>query len=143
MTLSLQRACPTGILRLQGRNWGEMPRRFLYFWQRGFFPPIDPHLFSIYIYLQNPMADRTLWLHPDNDRIVQIVDQRYLPHQYVIADLATVEDAAVAIRDMWVRGAPLIGAVAAYGVALAMRTDASDAALALADGACRPAGGAC
>src|SRR5579864_4958677 len=71
---------------------------------------------------------RSIWLEP-NGRSVGAIDQRRLPHEFVIAKLTTCEAAADAIRSMLVRGAPLIGATAAYGVALAMRTDASDAAL--------------
>jgi methylthioribose-1-phosphate isomerase len=74
---------------------------------------------------------RTIWLAADGSN-VEIIDQRLLPHELVVARLATRDDAARAIRDMAVRGAPLIGATAAYGVALAMREDASDAALARA-----------
>lgn len=62
---------------------------------------------------------RTIWLHPDDQACVQVIDQRRLPHQLVIEDLRTVADAARAIREMHVRGAPLIGATAAYGVYLA------------------------
>ena len=72
---------------------------------------------------------RTIWLEPDG-AAVGIIDQTRLPHELVTARLATLDDAAHAIRAMLVRGAPLIGATAAYGVALAMRADASDAALA-------------
>src|ERR1700737_4010858 len=57
------------------------------------------------------------------------IDQRRLPHDFVVARLTTCESAADAIRTMLVRGAPLIGATAAYGIALAMRADGSDAAL--------------
>jgi methylthioribose-1-phosphate isomerase len=71
---------------------------------------------------------RTIWLNADGTS-VDVIDQRWLPHEFRIATLSSVEDAAMAIRDMWVRGAPLIGATAAYGVALAMREDPSDAAL--------------
>jgi methylthioribose-1-phosphate isomerase len=71
---------------------------------------------------------RSIWLEPDGWTIGAI-DQRRLPHQFVIAQLATVEAAADAIRSMLVRGAPLIGATAAYGMALAMRAHASDAAI--------------
>jgi len=60
---------------------------------------------------------------------VGIIDQTKLPFRFVTMTLRTVEDAARAIRDMHVRGAPLIGATAAYGVALAMRQDASNSAL--------------
>src|SRR6266849_427476 len=72
---------------------------------------------------------RTIWLEPDG-AAVGIIDQTLLPHELVTARLVTLDDAAQAIRAMLVRGAPLIGATAAYGVALAMRRDPSDAALA-------------
>lgn len=75
---------------------------------------------------------RTIWVEPDGWSIGAI-DQRLLPHEFVIAGIADCEGAAEAIRSMLVRGAPLIGATAAYGVALAMRSDASDASL---DSAC-------
>jgi methylthioribose-1-phosphate isomerase len=62
---------------------------------------------------------RTIWLKPDDPNVVQIIDQRKLPHKYVVADLKNYRDGAVAIRDMKVRGAPLIGATAAWSVYLA------------------------
>lgn len=62
---------------------------------------------------------RTIWLKPDDAAVVQVIDQRRLPHEFVIRDLATVGDARDAIRDMAVRGAPLIGATAAWGMYLA------------------------
>jgi methylthioribose-1-phosphate isomerase len=65
----------------------------------------------------------------DDGRTVEIIDQTHLPHAFVTVDLCSLEDAAEAIRSMRVRGAPLIGATAAYGVALQMRKDASDEAL--------------
>lgn len=68
---------------------------------------------------------RTIWRHPDKDGVVQIIDQRKLPFELVIADLATVEDVAVAIREMYVRGAGLIGATAGYGMHLAARSAGS------------------
>src|SRR5579864_4028405 len=71
---------------------------------------------------------RSIWLEP-NGRSVGAIDQRRLPHEFVIAQLETCEDAADAIRSMLVRGAPLIGATAAFGMALAMRADPSDAGL--------------
>lgn len=74
---------------------------------------------------------RSIWLGTDG-HTVQIIDQTRMPHEFKIVDLKNLEDAAVAIKDMLVRGAPLIGATAAYGVALHMRTDASDAGLARA-----------
>ena len=71
---------------------------------------------------------RTIWVEPDG-RTIGAIDQRRLPHEFVIERLTDCDAAAEAIRSMLVRGAPLIGATAAYGVALAMRADASDAAL--------------
>lgn len=62
---------------------------------------------------------RTIWLKPDDERVVQIIDQRALPHQFVTEDMASVDDVVVAIRDMHVRGAGLIGAAAGYGMYLA------------------------
>lgn len=62
---------------------------------------------------------RTIWLKPDDPSTVQIIDQRKLPHDYVIADLKTYEEGAHAIREMLVRGAPLIGATAAWSIYLA------------------------
>ncbi len=74
---------------------------------------------------------RTIWLEPDG-WAVGIIDQTRLPHDFVTVRLETVEQAAHAIRDMLVRGAPLIGATAAYGMALAMRSDPSNDTLATA-----------
>ena len=71
---------------------------------------------------------RTIWLNEDGSS-VDVIDQRWLPHEFKVATLRSVAEAATAIRDMWVRGAPLIGATAAYGLALAMHEDPSDAAL--------------
>jgi methylthioribose-1-phosphate isomerase len=68
---------------------------------------------------------RSIWLDDDGLRVA-VIDQTRLPHEFVTRALATADDAARAIRDMWVRGAPLIGATAAYGIALAMNEDASD-----------------
>jgi methylthioribose-1-phosphate isomerase len=62
---------------------------------------------------------RTIWPHPADGRIVQIIDQRHLPHRFLVADLKRLEDFEVAIRDMLVRGAPLIGSAAAYGMYVA------------------------
>jgi len=71
---------------------------------------------------------RTIWLAADG-RAVEIIDQTRLPHAFETLRLATPADAARAIRIMQVRGAPLIGATAAYGVAFAMHDDPSDAGL--------------
>jgi len=71
---------------------------------------------------------RSIWVESDGTS-VGIIDQTELPHRFVTKRLVTVDDTARAIRTMQVRGAPLIGAAAAYGVWLAMRADASDEAL--------------
>ena len=62
---------------------------------------------------------RTIWLHPEDPGIVRIIDQRRLPHRYEVFDLRTHADGAFAIREMLVRGAPLIGATAAWSLYLA------------------------
>jgi methylthioribose-1-phosphate isomerase len=62
---------------------------------------------------------RTIWLSEDDDNVVQIIDQRQLPHKFVIEDLKTVADVARAIKDMYVRGAGLIGATAGFGMYIA------------------------
>jgi methylthioribose-1-phosphate isomerase len=71
---------------------------------------------------------RTIWLS-DDGRSVDLIDQRKLPHDFVVVTVRDMTGIATAIRDMWVRGAPLIGVAAAYGVALQMRADPSDASL--------------
>jgi methylthioribose-1-phosphate isomerase len=76
----------------------------------------------------NGRATRTIWLNADGWG-VDVIDQRWVPHAFRVATLRNVGEAATAIREMWVRGAPLIGVTAAYGVALAMRADPSDASL--------------
>ena len=70
---------------------------------------------------------RTIW--PTANGAVEVIDQTKLPHRFETVRLETTEDAARAIRTMIVRGAPLIGATGAYGLALAAQTDASDAGL--------------
>jgi len=62
---------------------------------------------------------RTIWLKPGDERVVQLIDQRFLPHRFVIEEVHTVEQMATAIREMHVRGAGLIGASAGYGMYLA------------------------
>src|SRR5580704_9847066 len=71
---------------------------------------------------------RTIWLQSDGVT-VGTIDQTLLPHRFETIALRTLEDAARAIKTMQVRGAPLIGATAAYGMALAVYADASDEAL--------------
>ncbi|MEJ2099862.1 MAG: S-methyl-5-thioribose-1-phosphate isomerase, partial [Desulfobacterales bacterium] len=61
---------------------------------------------------------RTIWLASD-EKTVKIIDQRRLPYELRIVDLYTVDDVVMAIKDMYVRGAPLIGVTGAYGVYLA------------------------
>jgi methylthioribose-1-phosphate isomerase len=68
---------------------------------------------------------RTIWLNADGEN-VDVIDQTKLPHRFEILTLKTAEDAEDAIRRMVVRGAPLIGATAAYGMALAARRDARE-----------------
>jgi methylthioribose-1-phosphate isomerase len=70
---------------------------------------------------------RTIWQKPDDPTIVQIIDQRRLPHEYVVEDLRTWTDGARAISDMLVRGAPLIGATAAWSLYLAALESRGDA----------------
>src|SRR6186713_2120338 len=62
---------------------------------------------------------RTIWRKPDDERVVQLIDQRFLPHDFVIEEVRSAEQMATAIREMHVRGAGLIGASAGYGMYLA------------------------
>lgn len=71
---------------------------------------------------------RSIWYDQASGQ-VKIIDQRWLPHEFRLVDLRQRNDFVVAIRDMWVRGAPLIGATAAYGMALQMVRDPSDDSL--------------
>src|SRR5947207_13769849 len=75
----------------------------------------------------NGTHTRTIWVEADQS--IGTIDQTLLPHRYATIRLETAADVARAIKSMQVRGAPLIGATAAYGVALALRADASDEAL--------------
>jgi methylthioribose-1-phosphate isomerase len=68
---------------------------------------------------------RTIWLDPDGWS-VGVIDQTALPHRFSTVKLTSLDEAAHAIRAMVIRGAPLIGATAAYGMCLALRADASD-----------------
>ena len=76
----------------------------------------------------NGKSFRTIWPTADNTA-VEIIDQTRLPHVFTTLRLESMRDAERAIREMQVRGAPLIGVTAAYGVALSMKHHASDAAL--------------
>ena len=73
---------------------------------------------------------RTIWPKPGEERVIQLIDQRSLPHRFVIEEVRTVAEMAAAIREMHVRGAGLIGAAAAYGMYLATfeSDDLNDAA---------------
>lgn len=62
---------------------------------------------------------QTIWIHPENNKIVQIINQQLLPFRFQIEDLATAKDVMFAIKEMQVRGAPLIGAAGALGIYLA------------------------
>jgi methylthioribose-1-phosphate isomerase len=62
---------------------------------------------------------RTIWPKPGDERVIQLIDQRFLPHRFVIEEVRTVAEMAIAIREMHVRGAGLIGAAAGYGMYLA------------------------
>jgi methylthioribose-1-phosphate isomerase len=73
-------------------------------------------------------STRTIWLESDGWS-VGIIDQTALPHRFATLRIATLEDMAHAIKSMQVRGAPLIGAAAAYGICLALRDDSSDDAI--------------
>lgn len=67
----------------------------------------------------NGKAFRTIWLKPGDPKVIQIIDQRYLPHQFIIEEIETVDQMATAIKDMHLRGAGLIGAAAGFGIYLA------------------------
>jgi methylthioribose-1-phosphate isomerase len=72
---------------------------------------------------------RTIWVKKGDNKTIQIIDQRKLPHEFIVKDLKTVDDFYSAIKDMLVRGAPLIGATASYGMYAAALEDDSDAHL--------------
>jgi methylthioribose-1-phosphate isomerase len=76
----------------------------------------------------NGKHTRSIWLEADG-QTVGIIDQTLLPHRFATLQLKSCEDAAHAIKSMQTRGAPLIGTVAAYGLAMALRIDASDESL--------------
>ncbi len=64
-------------------------------------------------------VQQSIWLNTENSQIIEIIDQRFLPHQLIIEQLKSWKDSEIAIREMHVRGAPLIGVTAAYGMYLA------------------------
>ena len=75
--------------------------------------------------LVNGKNYHTIWVHPDNKEIIQVVDQRKIPYEFEVVDLKTPEDTFEAIKNMTVRGAPLIGITGAYGVYLGLVNDKS------------------
>ena len=80
---------------------------------------------------------RPIWLNEDG-KTVNVIDQRQLPHRFVVADLKTVDEVIHAIREMFVRGAPLIGVTGAYGVMLAaINEESATDHLAAIDAACQ------
>src|SRR6476661_439417 len=79
----------------------------------------------------DPAPYRAL-VRPPKAHYLEVIDQRALPHALVRVTIGDAEAAALAIREMWVRGAPLIGAVGAYGLALALDRDPSDTGLSAA-----------
>ena len=68
----------------------------------------------------NGKNQHTIWVHPDNNKIIQVIDQRKLPFEFQIVDLKTPGDTFEAIQNMTVRGAPLIGVTGAYGIYLGL-----------------------
>jgi methylthioribose-1-phosphate isomerase len=69
---------------------------------------------------------QTIWLKEGNESIVEIIDQRALPHNFVVEPLTSLDETIISIRDMHVRGAPLIGAAAAWGLYLATLEEGMD-----------------
>ena len=67
----------------------------------------------------NGQAYRTIWLSESDNKKIKVIDQRFLPHRFVIEELSTLEQFAIAIKDMHIRGAGLIGATAGYGMYIA------------------------
>ncbi len=74
----------------------------------------------------NGKSYRTIWAKENDPKVINIIDQRLLPHEFVIEKLTTVDDAVLAIKDMYVRGAGLIGATAGFGMHLAAQNGPED-----------------
>ena len=75
--------------------------------------------------LINEKEWQTIWLD-DSEKFVSVIDQTKLPHEFAIKDIKSSDDAALAIKDMIIRGAPLIGVMGAYGLMLGLKEDPSD-----------------
>jgi len=71
---------------------------------------------------------RTIWVKEGDETVIQIIDQRNLPHTFIVEDLTSVDEVARAIKEMHVRGAGLMGATAGYGryIATFVSTDEND-----------------
>jgi methylthioribose-1-phosphate isomerase len=82
---------------------------------------------------------RSIWFDGETAR-VKIIDQRWLPHEFRVVELDSLGEFATAIRDMWVRGAPLIGATAAYGVAIEMQRNLPTPHSTMPGSGCTPPG---
>ena len=67
----------------------------------------------------NGKSQRSIWVKQGDEKTIQVIDQRHIPHDFVVEDIQTAAQAAAAIKEMHIRGAPLIGVVAAYGMYLA------------------------
>ncbi len=74
----------------------------------------------------NSIPYRTIWVKKGDVQTIQVIDQRWLPHRFVVEDLRTVGDVVIAIKEMHVRGAPLIGVAAAFGIYLSVLKSSSD-----------------
>jgi methylthioribose-1-phosphate isomerase len=86
-----------------------------------YFKPTNINIIFAFISMQiNGKPYHTIWLSDENPSVVQVIDQRKLPFQFEVLDLKTPDDCFWAIRDMAVRGAPLIGVTAAFGMNLAL-----------------------
>src|SRR5689334_284179 len=80
--------------------------------------------------LINGQHFRTIWVSPEantDTKLINVIDQTKLPHEFVVHSVRTLEEMITAIKTMQVRGAPLIGAAAAYGVCLALQQEQGDA----------------
>lgn len=81
--------------------------------------PIFPYFYQKFTSMNiNGKHYHTIWLKKNDPKTIQIIDQRLLPFEFKTQDLKTIQDAYTAIKEMWVRGAPLIGVAAAYGMYL-------------------------
>ena len=88
-----------------------------------FFIPLLDSFFSMQV---NGKNYHTIWVHPDNNKIIQVIDQRKLPFEFQVLDLMSATDTFEAIQNMTVRGAPLIGVTGAYGVYLGLVNSEDD-----------------